>query len=254
MRASRSMVCAVLAAGLLAAGKPAAVTAGRGASSEPASEQDSLYQFEYSYPRVVRTIPLLRARLDAERDKARAALKKEATEAKAEARKGGYDFHGFYLSTIWDVEADLPGWLSLSAGSESFTGGAHGMRWFSARLWDKAAKRERAATDLFLSRAAFSAAIRESFCDKLDEERAERRGEPVQRDSGEVFDACIDPAEGAVILGSSDKVRFTWISVLIDPYAAGPWVEGSYVVTVPVTPAVLMAVRPEYRRFFAARP
>jgi len=54
-----------------------------------------------------------------------------------------------------------------------------------------------------------------------------------------------------VILGSADKQHFTRIGVLIDPYAAGPYAEGGYEVTLPVTPAVLRAVKPEYRALFA---
>lgn len=66
-----------------------------------------------------------------------------------------------------------------------------------------------------------------------------------------MFDACIDPVDSTVILGSADKQHFTRIGVLVDPYEAGPYVEGNYEVTVPVTAAVLKAVKPEYRAAFA---
>jgi hypothetical protein len=149
------------------------------------------------------------------------------------------------------VVTDLPGWLSLTASRWEFTGGAHGNPWTEAMLWDKAAGARRAAADLFLSKAALSSAIRLPFCDRLDKERAKRREAPVNRNSGDMFDECIDPVESTVILGSADRQHFTRIGVLVDPYEAGPYAEGGYEVTLPVTPAVLKAVRPEYRSLFA---
>ena len=42
------------------------------------------------------------------------------------------------------------------------------------------------------------------------------------------------------------------IGILIGPYEAGPYAEGGYEVTLPVTPAILAVVKPEYRASFAA--
>ena len=53
-----------------------------------------------------------------------------------------------------------------------------------------------------------------------------------------------------MILGSSDRKRFNRIGLLVGPYAAGPYAEGSYDITLPVTPAVLKAVKPEFRAAF----
>lgn len=256
MRWRKIVIGAVLAAGVLPlGGMPAASAAGGkpAGSAAPVSvdEETPLYHFEYAYPAIVRTMPALKARLDAERSKARASLKAEALEGQAMAKENSFEFTQFYHSTVWDVVTNLPGWLSLSAMSESFTGGAHPMHWTSGLLWDKAAARERAVTDLFVSQAAFSAAIRKPFCDQLDGQRAERRGGPVDRSSGDMFDECIDPASNTVLLGSTDKAHFTRIGILVDPYAAGPYVEGSYEITLRVTPAVIQAVKPEYRAVFA---
>jgi hypothetical protein len=93
-------------------------------------------------------------------------------------------------------------------------------------------------------------ALRGPFCDSLDRERAVRRGEPVNRASGDDFDACIAPSEQTLILGSTDRKHFNRIGILVSPYAAGPYAEGSYDITVPVTPAVLQAVKPEFRATF----
>ena len=54
-----------------------------------------------------------------------------------------------------------------------------------------------------------------------------------------------------LILGSRNHKTFDRIGFLIAPYEAGPYAEGSYEVTLPVTPAVLAAVKPEWRGAFA---
>ena len=45
--------------------------------------------------------------------------------------------------------------------------------------------------------------------------------------------------------------RFDRIGLLAAPYVAGAYAEGSYEVTLPVTPKVLAAVKPEYKAAFA---
>jgi hypothetical protein len=54
-----------------------------------------------------------------------------------------------------------------------------------------------------------------------------------------------------VLLGSSDKQRFNRIGLIAAPYVAGSYAEGPYEITLPVTPAVLAAVKPEYKAAFA---
>ena len=41
--------------------------------------------------------------------------------------------------------------------------------------------------------------------------------------------------------------------MVVAPYAAGPYVEGDYEVTLPVTAKLLALVRPQYRKFFAVK-
>lgn len=235
-----------------AAAAPAVAAAPPAAKAVSVKEETALIQFDYAYPAQAAAIPALKGLLDADLDKARRELLAAAREGQKEAKASGFDFNPYGHSTDWTVVTDLPGWLSLTAQRWEFTGGAHGNPWTDALLWDKAAGARRAASDLFVSKAALSAAIRTPFCNLLDRERAKRRQAPVNRDSGDMFDECIDPVESTVILGSADRQHFTRIGVLVDPYAAGSYAEGSYEVTLPVTPAVLKAVKPEYRALFAA--
>lgn len=209
------------------------------------------YSFAYAYPAAAAGIPALRAELDNDLAKARGELASNAREGQSMAKQEGFDFNPYEQSTRWTVVTELPGWLSLKRDSYEFTGGAHGNSGTGALLWDKGANQRREPLSLFVSKAAFDAALRGAFCNALDKERAERRGEPVDRTSGDGFDECLAPSSVTVLLGSSNRQQFNRIGFIADPYAAGPYAEGSYEVTLAVTPALLKAVKPEYRALFA---
>ena len=68
-----------------------------------------------------------------------------------------------------------------------------------------------------------------------------------------MFYDCIKPSEQTVILGSSNGKAFDKIGILVGPYAAGPYAEGDYELTFPVTARLLAAAKPEYRAAFAVR-
>lgn len=217
------------------------------------AESNKLYEFEYAYPAAVGGVPALKAELDKRLAASRAELEKHAKEDQSEAAKDGYPYRPHSATTAWQVVADLPAWLSLSAELYDYSGGAHGMSFYDGLVWDKQANRVIKPIGLFTSKAALSAAIREPFCAALDKEREKRRGEPVNRNSGDQFDECIDPAESTLILGSSNGRTFDRIGVLIEPYAAGAYAEGSFDLTLPVTPAALAAVKPQYRAAFSVK-
>lgn len=213
--------------------------------------KNKLMDFDYSYPAEAAAIPDLKAWLDSDIAEQKASTEQGSRDELAEKKKDPeYFAHTYAHSSDWQVVTNLPGWLSLSAQRWEYTGGAHGNPWSEGLLWDRAANKRRNALDLFTSKAALSAAIRTPFCADLDKQRAEKRGEEIDRSSGDSFDECIDPVDSTIILGSGDKQHFTRIGVLVDPYEAGSYAEGNYEVTVPVTPAVLKAVKPEYRALF----
>ncbi len=187
-----------------------------------------------------------------DRKKQQRELDAASAEGRVEAEKNQFEYRPYDRSVAWQQVADIPGWLSLSASLGSYEGGAHPNHRFDALVWDKAAGRRRVAADLFSSKAALSSAIRTQFCREIDKQRAEKRGEPVNRKSGNQYDACIDPVDNTVILGSSNRQTFDRVGVLVAPYQAGPYAEGDFEVTLPVTAAVLAAVKPEYRGSFSA--
>lgn len=212
------------------------------------------FQFEYSWPAQVSAVPSLVARFDAERAAAYAKWRGEWDEAQEDTvmadcvscRSRGYDKE-------WSVVTDLPRYLSLSASVYSYTGGAHGMTVYDALVWDREKEVAMKPIDMFRNTQVLDAAVQDDFCDQLDKARARKRGGPVKR-NGDPFYDCIAPvANSTVILGSAGKQGFDRVGFLIPAYNAGPYAEGTYEVTLPVTPALLDTVKPEYVRAFQVR-
>jgi hypothetical protein len=217
------------------------------------SEETDDFVFDYSYPAEAGNLPKLAALLDRRLERARTRLAEQSAEAREEARDNGFPYNKHSMKLEWQVEADLPDWLSLSADLASYSGGAHGMYGKDALVWDKEAGRALKPLDLFASPAALEDAVREAFCERLDTLRAERREEPVEPDSDETFDQCPGIDELVVLLDSTSGRRFDRIKLYAGPYTAGPYAEGDYEVTLPVTKAVKEVVRSDYEDAFAIR-
>ncbi len=213
-------------------------------------EANDRYDFEYAYPAAAAAIPALKAKLDADLAQQRAELVAEAKEGKDDAKQGGFPYNPHSRMMDWKVVTDLPRWLSMSTIVSTFEGGAHPNYVYDAMLWEKATNLQRNALDLFTSKNALSAAIGPAFCDAIDRQRTKKRGEPVSRGNGDMFSNCLDPVDYTVILGSAGHQGFDRIGILVPPYEAGPYAEGSYEVTLPITAKVLALVKPEYRASF----
>ncbi len=210
---------------------------------------NDLYEFEYAYPDAAGAVPAVKAQLDASLDEEQADLAADSRKDRASAKAGGYPYHPHAYAATWKVVTDLPGWLSLSAEIYTFSGGAHGMSNFDTMLWDRRGEALHVPVELFTSEAAISGALRDRFCKALDKQRVARRGAPLE--PGGMFSDCIDPLDQTMILGSSNGKTFDRIGLLVAPYEAGPYAEGSYEVTLPVDAAVMKALKPQYRSSFS---
>ena len=222
-------------------------------SAKPVAFTDStkLYEFNYTYPAEASAIPALVGWFKLDAAKHRKELISEAKQGQAEAKALKQTYYPYGHSTKWQLVTDIPGYLSLSADRWDSLGGAHANPWREGLVWDKQTGTRHRGTDFFLTQKALSAAIRAPFCAALNKQRAEKRGEAADIKRSGMFNECIDPAAQTVILGSTDKRHFTRISILIDPYEAGAYAEGNYEVTLPVTSALLKAIKPQYRSAFA---
>ncbi|WP_126172050.1 DUF3298 and DUF4163 domain-containing protein [Altericroceibacterium xinjiangense] len=245
-------VTATATASSSSSGASASAPAGEsGNGARAVSTETDAYSFAYAYPEKAGAIPGLARLLDTRLEETKANLAAAASKDRAEMQDSGSPFRPHSHETRWMVVADLPDWLSLSAQAYFYSGGAHGMTTFDSLVWDKRAGRALQPTDFFGSASAFSDTVRESFCAELDRQRAEKRGSPVDK-TDEIFGACIDPVENStLILGSSNGRTFDRIGFLIPPYNAGPYAEGTFEITLPVTPAVLARVKPEYQASFS---
>ena len=206
-------------------------------------------EFAYSYPAEAAAVPALVDKFARDMAATKADALKMAMEDSAAAKESGYPFRPHSLETEWSVAADTPRFLALQSQTYVYTGGAHGMTGYDAVLWDKARKQESSVKALMTSPAAFSTAIRDRFCAILDKQRAEKRGAPVVRGDDD-FTQCIDPMEQVLVPTSKDGKRIDGLTVVVGPYSAGPYAEGSYEVALPVDAALRDAIKLDYREAF----
>lgn len=211
------------------------------------------FAFSYSWPTAADRIAPLRDQLARDEASARAALASAARDGRQEAARDSFPFRPFGHWHEWQVVTELPGWLSLSSLVGDDRGGAHPNYGYQTILWDKQAGMRREVMDLFIARAALAGAVHQPFCEALQRQRAKKRGGHASLGGDSGFDACIDPLAQTVILGSGNGQTFDRIGFLIAPYEAGPYAEGSYEVTLPVTARVLAAIKPQWRAAFSAK-
>lgn len=213
------------------------------------SENTALLEYAYAYPAQVAAIPVLVEKFSAQMAMSKNDALKMAKGDSAAAKQSGYPFHAHSLQTEWSASADTPRFLALRSQTYIFTGGAHGMTGYDALLWDKARDRETSINALMISPAAFGTAIHDRFCAALDKQRAEKRGAPVVRGDDD-FTKCIDPMDQVLTLTSKDGALIDGVTVIIGPYSAGPYAEGSYDVALPVDAAMRRAIKTEYQDAF----
>lgn len=215
------------------------------------TDKSALLEFAYAYPAQAAAIPALVEKFGKQLATSRADALKMAKDDSAAAKQSGFPFHAHSLETEWSVSADTPRFLALQSQTYVFTGGAHGMTGYDSLLWDKTRSRETSVKAVMTSPAAFAAAIRDRFCAELDKQRAEKRGAPVVRGDDE-FTQCIDPMEQVLVLTSKDGKLIDGVTVVVGPYSAGPYAEGTYEVTLPVDAATRKAIKAEYQDGFLA--
>ena len=207
-------------------------------------------EFAYSWPAEVSAIPALAARFTAERDKQLAEQKADWQGSLEEfADSDCFGCVNRDAQTSWDVVANLPRFLSLSQAFYAYTGGAHGNSGSAGLVWDREAGKALEPEDFFTSAKAMQDALGPRWCKALAEARRAKMGgdAPVNDDTF----PCPPIKDLTVLLGSKGKTAFDRIGLIADPYVAGSYAEGQYEVTIPVTPAVLAAVKPEYKAAFA---
>jgi hypothetical protein len=221
----------------------------RRAAASDVRQNDDLIEFSYAYPRDAAAIPQLAEWLDNDRATRRDALLAAARRDRAAAEKAGFPYRRHSHLQKWQTVTNTPRFLSLSAEIDTYKGGAHGMTSFATALWDRNRARQLQPLDLFASGDAFDAAIREPFCAGIKRAKA-AKGIVAEEAPDSPFARCPPASAQTVWLGSSDGRYLDRMTIAIAPYEIGPFAEGSYKINVPVTGALVAAVKDEFQRDF----
>jgi len=250
---TRDQINAMEANGEIESDAPTPPAATRVAKAVSIDRKDDLVEFHAGWPAEAAAIPALDERFRAEATKALDALVDGAKEDRAMRDKDGLEFHPFSATTDYRTAGASDRLLSLDGVAEGYTGGAHGSHGSMAVLFDKTTGEDIGFAGLFADPAAAYAAIAKGWCAGLDAERKKRRPEAFDGSDEMGFNAC--PKLNEIHVSPVDKNgdgRFEALEIVADPYVAGPWAEGDYEVTLPVTPTMIAAFKPEYRTSFKA--
>jgi hypothetical protein len=221
------------------------------AEAKAVAERTDLIEFSYAWPAAASAIPALNARLETELATDRNEALAIARDDK-DARAGQeYPFNGHYFRKEWTVEGETPALLSLTAEVETFTGGAHGNQGYDSILWDRRAGQAIAFGDMFTSAPAALETLTKAFCPALDKARAEKRQETLPLKGDDWMTTCPDIGKQTLAPVDENKDgRFETLRVLIAPYEAGPYAEGSYEIDIAVTSAIRSLMKRDYADMF----
>lgn len=206
-------------------------------------------EFSYAWPAQAAAIPQLDRRFRADLAKAWRSAQATVREEQRLTRQQQRPFNPQFFSMSWTMAGESKRLLSLLSEHGEFTGGAHPNSSNGALLWDRALAREISPGSLFARPGGLAAATRAAYCKALDAERLKRReGEKLDG----MFSECPKFSEVAIApVDQTKDGRFDTLDFIAAPYTAGPYVEGEYEISLPVTPALVVALKPQYRQSFA---
>lgn len=201
-------------------------------------------EFSYTFPDTLSANPKLVQELEARKVK-RAALFEEDVKAVGEAGAA----NNLESQASWEIKSETGRLIVLVSSNYVYTGGAHGMFWSDAMLWDKKNAQEIGFLDLFADKDAAKKALMPAYCAMLDAERIGLRGEATAKDA--LFGDCVDPFENGIVFptekGADGYMR---IGFALPPYAAGPYVEGEYSFDIAAPDYITSGLKPDYRDLF----
>lgn len=234
------LVCAAILGG--AAPAPKAVKVERNSAT---------LEFSYSWPAQAAAIAPLDRRFRADLAKAWRSAQATVRDEQKLTRQQKRPFNPQFFAMAWTSAGQSKRLLSLQNQLGEFTGGAHPNSSYGALLWDRVLVREITPVSLFARPGGLAAVTRAVYCKALDVERLKRReGEKLDG----MFSECPKLSELAIAPVDQNKDgRFDTIAFVASPYTAGPYVEGDYEISLPVTAAIISALKPQYRQSFAAQ-
>ena len=225
------------------------------------AKETKAYSYEFSWSREAKEIAALDALLRKRTEESLSEIVSDAEEAYNESRKDGSFFPdtGYISNWSFTTAGQSPALLSLAGEWFTYTGGAHGIFGATTLLWDRAAAKEIAVSDLF-EKVSEYALLHPAMCEALKRERKEKRETEEEVETN--FDALDDAFNGCPkfdevsswIADENADGLFDTMMFAADPYVAGPYAEGSYEMKLPVTRRLIAALKPAYRASFEAQP
>ncbi|MEO7564547.1 MAG: DUF4163 domain-containing protein [Sphingomicrobium sp.] len=224
-----------------------------GAKAGALKFHNSLLEWDVSWPAEVSAIPALLASIRGPALKAKRDLLKTAAADRLDRKKQGFPFFAYSSSSEVALAGDSGRLLSLTEDVSEFTGGAHPNSGMLAILWDRTLKNMVTVDSLFAGGAStLQTLLRKNYCAALTKERNKRRGpDGAVEGAHDPFNQCPKFSDLTLIPEGQASRPFAMLSLHADPYVAGPYVEGEYDVDLPVTAALVAALKPQYRASFA---
>jgi Deacetylase PdaC len=200
--------------------------------------------FSYDYPTELSAHPKLVSLLEMRKSERRTLFQEDV-----DALKGEPAANNLESQADWKIKSQNDRLIVLVSSNYVYSGGAHGMFWSDAILWDKSKQVEVALLDLFVDKDEAKKVIMLAYCAMLDAERLGMRGEPTPKD--DLFGECVDPFEHGIAYpdkqGSAGYLR---IAFALPPYSAGPYVEGEYEFDIAAPSHITDKLKPEYQDLF----
>ena len=174
------------------------------------------------------------------------------TEAKNDhdrVRQKGGTVKPYEHSVSWTITASSPRLLSAWETWYDYAGGAHPNNGSEALLWDPVNDKEIQRGALFKPNAD-QARLDTTLCAAIHSAKASRSGSPSDPQTW----PCPKWADSNFVLAPSViSGKLGGLTFLFDPYAIGPYAEGTYEVTVPLA-AFQDALSPAWASEFAGSP
>lgn len=219
------------------------------AASAPAfhiHQKTAVLDFEYRWPTQAAAIPALRRQLIVEMNHDRSRYTKMAEIDRRERDDKRFPFLGYSFSRVLHFGGRTTRLLSFADERDAFTGGAHNNPSTRALLWDL--RRGKAISFAEVFAKSPQSVLQPGYCKRLAKQRAKKNG---TNQVWKGWDECPNPLKMSVIPEDKDRDgRFDTINVTANPYDVGSYAEGYYIVMLPVTPAVMQLLKPQYRSSF----
>jgi hypothetical protein len=215
------------------------------------SEKTELLDFEYVIPPDAAARKVLRDWMTTQAGRLKAMALKSAQGDFESSQASGFEYRQHSDGTRWAATADTPSLMSFQGQHYFYTGGAHPMVNYLALVYDKPEGRLLRSPEIFSDPNAAYAYLTPLYCNRLDELRLEKRGEKT--DPSDLFGDCPKLTAATVLPVSKTPKTIDTIRIILDPYVAGPYAEGEYVIELPVDQRMIDMVKPRYQGVFIGR-